>query len=67
MKIIGIIGMIFILAGLLPKEKYKLHLLHTIGCAFLTMYAILIVDWVFLAMNSIMVIVNFVQYIRGRK
>ena len=57
----GIIGMIFILIAFSLKEERKIRLFDMIGAAFFVLYGAITNTFSTLALNAILILINFIR------
>lgn len=67
LKIVGILGLIFVIAGVLLKRKKKEDLAFIVGGTFLTIYSIYIKDVIFIVLQFVFTVVAIYDYFRKRK
>ena len=66
-RIIGIVGLVCIIAGLLIKNDDKRYALFTVGGIGLLVYSIAIRDVIFIVLQLAFTIVSFVDFIKSKK
>ncbi|MFH1590212.1 MAG: hypothetical protein ABIB43_06615 [archaeon] len=66
-KIIGIIGLLLITAGILLRKRKFEDILYIFGGAFLLIYSISIKDMIFIVLQIIFTIAAVYDYIRLKK
>ena len=65
MELIGILGMVFIFLSYLQKRRDRLHMFATLGALLLGIYSYSLGDKIFLILNTVLGITNFVQLKKG--
>jgi membrane-bound ClpP family serine protease len=66
-EILGYIGMTLLLCGYMVKNRGYLHLLLTIGCIVMVIYAIALRSIPFTGLNVVAFVINLKQYIKYKK
>lgn len=65
-KIIGAVGLIFIIYGMLVKREAKRDFIYLLGGILLLIYSIYIKDWIFIILQSVFIIIAAYEEIKLR-